>query len=620
MLLQRYGEHLEDRILPLAAFHPYPRASERERWEGLPAALRAALIAVGEAHRGQIWPPLPATLFMEYHRSGNRSHYERESFARRAALAALVLAECAEGQGRFLDDIINGIWAICEESFWGVPAHNDGGDALPDAGRPYFDLFAGESGALLAATHYLLAASLDGVSPRISARIRTEVDRRILTPFLGREDFWWMGLQARSVNNWNPWCTSNALAAGMLLEPVPARRTAIAAKAMRCLDRFIDTYPVDGGCDEGTSYWDRAGGALFDALEWLRTASADAIDVYAEPLIADIGRFLHRAHIAGDWFVNFADGGARVHIAADLVHRYGLRIGDPDMAALGASAHARRSAERPHGSLPRLLPALFHRAELDAAAATASPPHLRDAWLGEIQVMTARERAGSPLGLYVAAKGGHNGESHNHNDVGQFLLYWDGRPVIVDAGVGTYTAKTFGPDRYALWTMRSAYHNLPTVRGIEQHPGSEFRARDVLHRADANGAELSLDIAGAYPPEAGIAFWRRCVRLLRQGQPRVEVVDDFRLEQPTADVRLTLLLAGEPVLTGEGRADLARADRRRLTLEYDGAVLDPSVEALDLDDPRLSGVWGERLWRLTLRSRREVAADSWRLLVEVRPD
>ncbi len=38
-------------------------------------------------------------------------------------LAKLVLGECMEGQGRFLDDILNGIWTICEETYWGVPAH-----------------------------------------------------------------------------------------------------------------------------------------------------------------------------------------------------------------------------------------------------------------------------------------------------------------------------------------------------------------------------------------------------------------------------------------------------------------------------------------------------------------
>jgi len=635
MLTERYGGKVSGLLLPIERFRPYPGAAERQGWDALPEPLRTEVVGVGDGHLGQVWPALPATLFMEFRRNGNRSRYEHESFARRAALSALVAAECVQGRGRFVDDIVNGIWAICEESFWGVPAHNDGGAPLPDAERPVFDLFAGETAALLAWTHYLLRARLDAVSPRISARIRAEVDRRILAPFLLRDDFWWMGLRGdRGVNNWNPWCSSNCLAAALLLEGEADRRAAVVEKVLRCLDRFIEPYPADGGCDEGTSYWDRAGGALFDCLELLYAASDGAIDVYAEPLIREIGRFLYRAHIAGAWFVNFADGGARVHISADLVHRYGRRIGDPALAALGASTHRqRRQAGEPlRGPLPRLLPALFNYTAIEAEAPAAEPPYLRDVWLPDLQVMAAREQAGSPGGLYVAAKGGHNAESHNHNDVGQFIVYWDGRPAIIDAGVGTYTAQTFGPERYGIWTMRSSYHNLPAVRGIEQRAGGAFAAREVVHRADEQGAELSLDIAGAYPPEAGIAAWRRTVRLMRDAAragagggaagdaapraTRVEVRDDFRLASPADDVRLTLLLAAEPVPAGPGRIEAARGARQRLLIGFDAEVLEMAAEAVPLEDARLRGVWGERVWRVTLRARQAVSAGAWRLTVQ----
>src|SRR5690606_18179290 len=160
------------------------------------------------------WPALPATLFMEYARNGNRRNFERASFARRGALEGLITAECVEGSGRFIDDIVNGIWAICEESFWGVPAHNAvhglPGSPLPDTADPIIDLFAAETGALLAFAHYLLKSRLDGVSELIADRIVRETKARIIDPFLERDDFWWMGLVGdRWVNNWNPWCTSN---------------------------------------------------------------------------------------------------------------------------------------------------------------------------------------------------------------------------------------------------------------------------------------------------------------------------------------------------------------------------------------------------------------------------
>ena len=105
-------------------------------------------------------------------------------------------------------------------------------------------------------------------------------------------------------------------------------------------------------------------------------------------------------------------------------------------------------------------------------------------WLPGIQVLTAREIEGSDQGLFLAAKGGTNGESHNHNDIGSFIVALDGVPVLIDAGVGEYTKQTFSNRRYELWPMVSPYHNLPTVNGHQQQPGVEFAARDVARGPD----------------------------------------------------------------------------------------------------------------------------------------
>ena len=128
---------------------------------------------------------------------------------------------------------------------------------------------------------------------------------------------------------------------------------------------------------------------------------------------------------------------------------------------------------------------------------------LRDAWMWHTQVMTARENKGSHEGLFLAAKAGHNGESHNHNDVGNFIVYADGNPVLIDLGTEEYTAKTFSPRRFELWYLQSQYHNCPTVRGVLQHDGLAYAARDVTYHADDLRAEMRADISGAYPAGSG---------------------------------------------------------------------------------------------------------------------
>src|SRR5665811_67811 len=84
-------------------------------------------------------------------------------------------------------------------------------------------------------------------------------------------------------------------------------------------------------------------------------------------------------------------------------------------------------------------------------------PLLLEYYFTDLDIALARDKEGTTAGFYFSAKGGSNGEGHNHNDVGSFMLYFNGDPVMIDVGVGTYTSKTFSPQRYDIWTMQSNY-------------------------------------------------------------------------------------------------------------------------------------------------------------------
>lgn len=621
VLSSRFAPEVVRRALQARqAWHPFPRWDERGVWEALPAEVRAQTIAHAERHLGRSWPELPATLFLEFRRNGNRSRYEAPHHQRRSALAQLVLGECLEGQGRFLDDIVNGIWALCEESFWGVPAHNArhsprfAGSGLPDTSFHEVDLFAAETAALLAWTHYLVGEQLARELPVVLDRIEREVQERILGPYRHFDGWRWLGKAHRPVNNWNPWIHSNVLTANLLLERDAEARVQTVLRVIEGLDAFLDGYHDDGGCDEGPGYWGRAGASLFDCLELLWSASDGALDAYDQPLIQNIGRYIYRVHITGPWYVNFADASAKPSPDGSLIYRYGKRIGDSRMMAHGAYV-AQLAPEHSlgGGSLGRALPALFTTAEVRRASAT--PPLVRDAWLGGIQVLTAREREGSAEGLFLAAKGGHNAESHNHNDVGSFIVALDGHPVLVDVGVETYTRKTFSAERYDIWTMQSLYHNLPAIDGRGQAPGREYAARDVAARLDERLAELSLDIAPAYPAELGVERWRRAVRLERAGEraaARVVLEDEYELRRPPQRLTLHLMSSGPVDSSQPGRLRCA-APARPLVIEYDAGQLTPRVEAIAIEDARLRSVWGEHLYRVVLEQRHPGSTGRWRL-------
>jgi hypothetical protein len=604
----------------------------------VPAEQRQDILALGQEALAALWPSLPASLYLCFARDGDRAAFEALYFLRRRLLAHLVLAECVEGQGRFMNPIADAAWSISEESSWCLPAHiaaQKAGSGLPDTAESIVDLFAAETSALLAWTHYLLAGQLRQVSPLLPPRIEREIQTRILSPALEREDFWWMGFTEREVNNWNPWINSNWLASVLLIEVDELRRIASVAKIMRSLDRFITPYPEDGGCDEGPSYWTRAGASLYDCLELLYSASDGKINVYNDPKIQNIGRFVYRAHIAEDYYVNFADAPAIVSPDASLVYGFGQRIHDEAMRSMGAwledrSAKSSRPKDRGHDLTRALRSITFpylgfrgigswsvlnnvgagerknHASEPAPTNPNTQihmvPPLLRDIYLPDIQFFAARDQAATTAGLYLAAKGGHNAESHNHNDVGHFIVYHNGKPLIIDVGVETYTRKTFSPQRYEIWTMQSAYHSLPTIDGIMQAPGKEFAARKVTYSADDESAAFNLDLALAYPPPAQLLSWKRSVVLQRGRQ--VNLTDTYEFKQAPASLILNLMTPCQIELSTPGSIHLNETvlPNDRLTasgeIAYNPSDFTISIEEIPITDNRLGSTWGQQVKRI----------------------
>ena len=563
---------------------PFPKATDRAAWQGLSPTMRDELLAAGAAQRGTPYPPLAATHFLAYVRDGSRKAYENPHFERRNRLQCALMAACIAHDGQYTDDVVDGLWCICEESFWGISAHNGSSHPgshtypLPDVENPYVDLFAAQTAALLSMACYLLEEELDGVTPLLRRRVRLEMEHRVFAPFFQHDDFWWMGMIRKDVNNWTPWIISNVMLALLVWERDDARLAEGLARGMRMLDAYLNVMPEDGGCDEGAAYWNKAGASLLDCLELVRHATGGRVDFYHEPKIRQIGLFPLRAHIADSYYWNFADCDAQPMLDGERIYTYGVRIGDPALAAFGARVAAAQTTILPLDTpeCSRMLNCLFTR--IDAPAVPASDA--RQVLLPDLQVW-AQERAG----MYAAIKGGHNAENHNHNDVGTCLVYIDGEPQLIDLGNMVYTARTFNDaTRYTLLNTRSRNHNVPLIGAWEQPCGARYRARDV--HLDAQGARM--DIAEAYPPEAGV---RELTREMRWADGLL-LCDTVALAQ-ALPVTWVFMLREQPVSApGAVRSG-------KLTLRFDPALA-CAWEEIPVTDARMQRNFPGSVYRLTL--------------------
>jgi hypothetical protein len=251
----------------------------------------------------------------------------------------------------------------------------------------------------------------------------------------------------------------------------------------------------------------------------------------------------------------------------------------------------------------------------ETAAAPTVEPLVGTVWFPDLQFMSARATPGSTRGLYVAAWGASNGKSHNHNDVGNFIVFGDGEPVLIDAGVGIYTAKTFSAQRYDIWTMQSAFHNLPTINGVMEKDGKAFHATDVAFTPARDAARLSLDIAKAYPDSAHVSSWKRTVTLDRRAN-QVDVSDVYVLERAVHPAELHLMTPLLVDTSVPGAIKLrTRGGERSYTVRYDAGMLRASAEDIPISDSRLRSSWGERLARVTLTGTLNDTRGTYRITV-----
>ena len=627
-------------------FSLYPNISNRESWEGLPSQLKKEITEAGQEAQKTPWTQLLISDFTEFSKSGNRLAFEDKYFPRRRKLSALVMAECVENKGRFLDDILDGLYLILEETTWCLPAHNSyirdtKQEYLPDEGRPIIDLFDAETGAFVAMAEYLLRPQLEKISPYICSYVDKRLNDRIFKPYFA-EHFWWMGNGKEPMCNWTPWITQNVLLSALTRKEdffTEDERRKFIEKAAVSLDYFLDEYGDDGCCNEGAQYYSHAGLCLFGALEVMRNALDDKgeksnhfADVFKEPLISNIGSYIVKMHAAGDYYINFADCSPICGRRTAREYLYGKATGDKALMSFAALDFAKASlSERLLSDEINLfyhVMQAFSCDEILSFKGKETAP--TDCFFESTGLMIARDER-----FVLAAKAGNNADSHNHNDVGSFTVYKDGRPLIIDLGVETYRAKTFSDKRYEIWTMQSQFHNLPTFleegydgklgkdseadlydsRIVMEKDGIKFKATDVScvlnRKPERDGTSLTegvtvastlkMDIAHAYGDDRIKSYVREISLIKGEG---IMVKDSY---DGDLDAVLSIMTYEKPEIFKNDSlgSSLSLKLGEAGILDIHGAEL-AGIEPIEITDPRLSIAWKHEVYRILVRVKKEI--------------
>ena len=595
-IFEHKKENYTEYVLPLEKFRLF---SDIEDWT-LSDERKESILKFAENYLETEYQPILAHSYMRFEKNGNRSIYEGEYFHRRRMVWYLFLGEYIEKRGRFLEKLIDGIWLILDECSWVIPAHTKIRiNYTPKLPLQYknevdvVDLFAAETGALLSIISYLGKDFLDEVTPIIRDRILYEVRRRVILPYQNYSDFWWMGYVRKNINNWCPWITSNVLIVCALCEPEMEIRKSVTKKSMEVIDHFTRMYHDDGGCDEGPNYWSVAGASYFDCLEILYDITGGHADVFDHPFVQSLGKYIVKfcINIDKNYYINFADSGPCVKVNKNLITRFGRRTKSEMLQEFGKNCEAPDFSAQMQYTLYRSLKNLLEEGKTSILDIDTAHKYPIKTWFEGIEVMTARESSKDNSGFFFAMKGGHNKESHNHNDVGHFIIYYDGEPLIIDVGVGTYCADTFNENRYKIWTMRSCYHNLPSFNNIDQMNGFEFHSNDVQY--DQNENRLFMSLKDAYPEKSKIHQFFRTGEL-KNGS--IKITDEIIMKEES-EIKFHFMTADKPYCKEKGILQLSH--QRNL---YYNPELNISIEEIKIEDPTIIKNWKrDFLYRIVLK-------------------
>ena len=592
----------------------YPNVEDRTFWNSVAIEFGTELEEIRKKIEATPRTFLTASMYLEHSIKGNYANYYAEENGRRYELMVKCLLECCYNDGRYLFDIIDLVWMILEETTWTYPPHNkfvDTADGLPDYERHSLDLGIVNTADILAFVYQVLGKKLDAISKVVTRRIQGVIKKVLFQDFLARDDYWWMGMLGpdRSLNNWCPWIASYTLRCAHILEDDPSVFRKIVLKTVYMIDTYLNKYPDDGACDEGANYWRQAVGGVIEGIESLNLATNNGFcEVFTSEKLRRMGEVYSDYHIEQNVFVNFGDAGSLLNIDVWTYYHYGKLLKSEKMCDFALSRYKEQCGTKYllddlknlYITPLRFLNRFKYDDELKGGTIN-STFYENHSYYPSMHFLAIRPNEYNDK--FLAFKGCHNRQSHNHNDVGAFMVHKDGVRYLIDPGKRSYDKDSFSEKRYTIWANRSEYHNLPIINGYGQMNGIEYAATDVEYCETDTAISLSMNIKKAYENRHEINKWVRTIKYSLVSN-EIIVTEDFDFVKEF-DYELCFMTPQRAEYEN-GVLTLREPDGKKLQLIFKDVDFEFRLEEMQMDDPLLNSIWGDYLYRVHLCNKAKV--------------
>ena len=494
--------------------------------------------------------------FRLFKEKGDRNAYQEVFFKRQHRLYAMAFMSLLYPENEeYLVLLQDTIWEICDLYVWALPAHIDNIEVNNNA---ELDLDATTMSMALAIIKTMLN---DRLHPLIKSRIDTEIDRRLIKPFMAQRWHW-----EYRANNWTAVCAGATGCTIMLNRPELFEL--VRDRINEDMEDYLRSYKDDGVCVEGAGYWSYGFGYFMEYAIMQRDFTDGKYNFVARDKVKNIATFLGKLFLDRDVIVNYGDCGAGTAVSVPGGFIFGLKkqyseVQIPPERALSYQCHY----------FPAMLRAFtdFNPEYTSSEISKNAEYYMADqGWF-----VKRCESYG------FAARGGSNGESHNHNDVGSFILSIDNDQVLIDMGARPYTRQYFEhPTRYTFLETSSRGHNLPIINGEYQKNIPETGSTTSFE----NGV-FSVEFSSVYGIE-GLSFLRRDYSF---GASTVSVTDNYEASAVHAFAQRFVSYLEPTIKDGEvviGKAHI-KFDKNAYTACYEK---DSHTLACDVDGNPTKGV------------------------------